>query len=178
MPLDTAQQVRLRIQDQPLRADETFFADGSASAFQLPHRNVQSGTGFVFVSAGGVPVTGWSATGVDFDASGLVTFSAVPSAESALRAVYVHSTFSDDEIGHFTAVGGSVVGASLEAVQALMFDSLKRARWGAADGSQYDDTKAMDQLRYMHSALKEEVNEGEVAAGGFQNWSLEQENFN
>ncbi len=178
MPLDTAQQVRLRIQDQPLRADETFFADGRASAFPLPHRNVQSGTGFVFVSAGGVPVTGWSATGVTFDVSGFVTFAAVPSAESALRAVYVHSTFSDDEIGLFTAVGGSVVGASLEAVRTLMFDSLKRARWMAADGSQYDDVAAMGQLNKMYTALMIEVLDGEVAAGGFQNWSLEQENFN
>jgi len=178
MPLTTAQQVRLRIADQPLRADETFIANGTASAFALSHPNIQSGTAFVMVSAaGGTPLTGWSATGSEFDITGFVTFSGVPSANSALRAVYVHSCFSDAEIDHFTAVGGSVLGASFEAVKSLMFDSLRRARWVAADGSQFDDTMAMQQLRNMYSALKEEMTEGAVAQGGFQNWSLEQENF-
>ncbi len=178
MPLNTAQQVRLRVQDQHLRHEMTFPGDGSASAFALPHRNLQSGTAFVFVTAaGGTPLTGWSATGATFDVSGFVTFASVPSAASALRMTYVHSTFSDDEIGHFTAVGGSVNGAAFEAVEALMFDSLKRAAWAAGDGTTFDDTKAMDQLRFMHSAFKAELQQAEIGMGDVASWAVNQENY-
>lgn len=175
MTLTTAQWVRLRIQDQPLVADDVFAGDGSASLFNLRHRNLTSATAFIMVSAGGVPPTGWSATGCTFNASGYVEFSAVLTVNLPWRARYVHSVFSDDEIGHFTAVGGDIIGASIEAVQTLMFDGLKRAAWAAPDGSEYDDTKAMTLLKDLYATLKQEQDEGAFAAGGFQGWAITQE---
>ena len=106
-----------------------------------------------------------------------MTFSGVISANSGFRVTYTHSVFSDDEIGHFTAVGGDVNGAALEAIEALMFDSLKRARWMAPDLSQYDDTAAQGQLRAMWDRLHELSKEDAIVQGGFQSWSIEQENY-
>ena len=165
--LTTAQQVRLRIQDFPTVADVTQHGDGSASAFPLDHRHAASGTAYVPDASGR-----WSATAATFDPSGFVTFPDVISAGSAWRARYVHSVFSPDEIGHFTAVGGGVAGAALEACRALMFDALRRAQWAAPDGTRYDDTAALQQLRTLHSALLAEVNEGAVDAGGFASWGM------
>jgi hypothetical protein len=169
MTLTTAQQVRLRIQDIPTVSDVTRTFDGSASAFNLEHRNLTSGTAYV-------PGTdaAWSATGAVFDASGFVTFAAPGSANSAYRVRYVHSVFSDADISHFTAAGGSIPGAALEAVQALMFDGLKRAKWAAPDGTQYDDTRALDALWNIYSAQKEEVADAETFDGGYESWSEEQ----
>jgi len=89
----------------------------------------------------------------------------------------VHTIFSNDEIGHFTAVGGTVAGAALEAVKTLMFDSLKRAKWAAPDGTEYDDTAAQQQLQKLYEQLDEEVNEGAVDAGAYASWSLGQEGW-
>lgn len=171
MTLTTAQQVRLKIYDQPVIADLTYYGDGSAAMFQLPHRNLQSGSAFV---PGGA---GWSSTGATFDASGFVSFSGVISANSAWRARYVYSTFSDDEITHWLGVGGSVNGAAIEAVQTLMFDGLRRAAWASPDGSEYDDTKAMTLLNDLYKVLKEETAEAAIGAGSVESWSMEQENW-
>lgn len=168
MALNTAQWVRLRIQDQPRVADDTYYGDGYLDMFQLPHVNLTSATAFVQ----GANV--WTSTGATFNASGYVQFSDVISANTAWRARYVHSVFSDDEIGHFTAVGGDIVGASLEAVQTLMFDGLKRAKWVAPDSSEFDDTKAMGLLNDLYKTLKEEQDEGGVAGGGFGQWAITQ----
>ena len=172
MALTTAQQVRLRIQDIPAVADVTRSFDGSASAFNLEHRNLTSGTAFVPGSN-----SLWSATGAAFNTSGYVTFSAVISANSAWRARYVHSVFSEDEISHFTAAGGSIAGAAIEAVQALMFDGLKRAKWAAPDGTTYDDTAALDALWKIYSAQKEEIADSETFDGGYDSWSEGQANW-
>lgn len=171
MPLTTAEQVRLRIQDQPTIADVTIAADGLTSAFMLDHRNPVSGTAYVMASGA------WSAVSAAFDATGCVVAGVVPSANSGVRFRYVHSTFSDAEIGHFTAVGGSVAGAALEAVGALMFDSLRRAKWAAPDGTSYDDTAAMQQLRELYKQLKEEDADNEIAAGNVVSWSLGQQDW-
>ena len=167
MTLTTAQQVRLYIQDQPTVFDETREFDGSAVVFNLPYRNITSATAFVPLTGG----ASWTATGVTFNASGYVEFSAVGSAASAFRVRGVHSVFSDDEIGHFTAVGGDVVGAALEACQVLMFDSLKRARWATPDGTQYDDTAAMQQLRDIYDRLTAQQQAAEAGNGGFASWA-------
>jgi len=174
MTLTTAQQVRLRIQDIPAVADLTLTFDGSATIFNLEngamvYRNITSATAFV-------PVTGiWSATGATFNVSGWVEFSAAGSANSAYRVRFVHSVFSDDEIGHFTAVGGDVVGASLEAVQTLRFDALKRAKWAAPDGTMYDDTAAQKALEKMYEDLKTEQLAAESSDLGFESWALGQD---
>ena len=170
MPLTTAQQVRLRIQDLPALADATYYGDGSGSAYALPHRNLTSAAAFVPGTNGQ-----WSATGATFDVSGVVTFSGVISANTAYRTRYTFSVFSDEEIGHFTAVGGSVAGAALEACRDLMFDSLKRASWAAPDGSQYDDTRAIEMLKTLHDTLQQEIATVQVADGGFISWAQNQE---
>ena len=174
MALSTAQQIRLRVQDAPRIADVVRYGDGSASAFDLQHVNVISASAFVMVSAGGTPPTGWSATGATFNASGYVTFSGVPSANSALKLRYVYSTFSDDEIDHFQTAGGNINGAALEAVQTLMFDGLKRSKWAAPDGSEYSDVDAMKLLTDMYDRFKKEELEDGIAGGGFGQWAITQ----
>lgn len=171
MTLTTAQQVRLRIQDIPQIADVVQTFDGTADTYQLqngaiPYRNVTSATAFVPVGG-----TAWSATAATFNPSGFVTFGGVGSAQSAWRWRGVYSVFSDEEIDHFTAVGGTVAGAALEAVQVLMFDALKRASWRAPDGTEYDDTKAMDMLRTLYATLKEEIADAQVGDGAFVSWA-------
>lgn len=174
MPLTTVQQVRLRIQDRLRFGEEVRAGDGLAAGFKLaqgaPFSTLLSATAFVAVAAG------WSATGASFDGDlGLANFSGVISANTAWRATYLWSVFSDDEIGYFTAQGGSVAGAALEAVKALMFDSLKRARWSAPDGTSYDDTAAMSQLQKMYDQLWKEVRE--APEGGIESWSEQQAYF-
>lgn len=170
MTLDTAHQVRLRIQDIPAVADLARTFDGSATIFSLEngamaYRNITSATAFV-------PVTGvWTATGCTFNTSGWVEFSGVGSANSAYRVRFVHSVFSDDEIGHFTAVGGSVAGAALEAVHVLRFDALKRAKWAAPDGTEYDDTAAIKALEALYKDLKEEQLAADTLDLGFESWA-------
>lgn len=174
MTLTTAQQVRLRIQDQTRAADVVFYGDGTAVRFGLEQTNISSGTAYVGL---GNPPTAWSATGCTFNTTGWVEFSAIFSANTPFRATYTHSVFSEDEIGHFTAVGGNVVGAALEACRTLMFDSLKRARWMSPDGSQYDDTQAMNYIQKLEWALKNELEESAIAGGSIHSWALEQENY-
>ena len=166
MTLTLSQQVRLRIQDLPAIADSTHEFDGSASIFSLPQRNLTSGTAFVTTTAGA-----WTATGATFDTSGFVTFSGIGSAHSAYRVRYVYSTFSDDEIGHFTAVGGSVDGAAKQAVWALMFDGVKRAKWAAPDGTSYSDVEVLEHLRAMLAELEKALESAEVSGGGVVSWA-------
>lgn len=171
MPLTTAQRIRLKIQDQPQIADNTYYGDGSASVFQLPHRNLQSGTAYV-------PAAGsWTATGCTFDASGFVSFSGVISANSAWRARYVHSNFSDAEIDDWISAYGSVNGAAIEAVTTLMFDGLRRAAWASPDGTEYDDTKAMTLLNDLYKVLKDEEADEAAVGGSVESWSMEQGNY-
>jgi hypothetical protein len=170
MTLTTAQQVRLYIQDFPAVVDLTFNGDGQRSAFglkqgALDYRNVTSATAFVL--AAGV----WSATAATFNESGYVTFSGVISANTAFRTRFVQSNFSETEIGQFTAAGGSIAGARLEAINALRFDALKRAKWAAPDGSTYDDTAALAALKQLYDDLMAEIAVGGIAEGGFASWA-------
>lgn len=170
MTLTTAQQVRGRIQDYPRIFDVTLYGDGSGSAFATQdYRNLTSASAFV------PGANGWTATGAAFNVTGFVTFSGVISANSAFRVRGVYSVFSDDEIGHFTAVGGSVPGAALEAVRWLRFDALKRAKWAAPDGTMYDDTMALAQIGALESALVAEVMDSISSDGGFESWPEGQE---
>ena len=171
MTLTVPQQVRLRIQDRPRYGQEVQAGDGLSTLFKLaqgsPFSTLSAISAYVPAAAG------WSATGATFDTSlGIATFSAAISAGSSVRVDYQWSVFSDDEIGQFTAAGGSVAGAALEAVKTLLFDSLKRARWGAPDGTNYDDTQAQAQLAKMYSALWYELRE--TPEGGIESWGQQQ----
>ena len=177
MPLTFAQQVRTRIADRWRYAEETRFGDGTASGWKL----AQGAPFSTLVTASAyINAAGWSSTGATFDTDlGLVKFSAVISANSAWRVDYRWAVFSDDEVGYFTAVGGTVAGAALEAVRALEFDSLKRSKWAAPDGTQYDDTAAMAQLLAMKAQLLEETKLESIGAesGGIESWSENQANW-
>ena len=172
-PLTTAQQVRLRIQDRVRYDEEVLRGDGTASGFKLkqgsPFSTLQSGASAYVVN------TGWSATGTTIDLSlGTVKFSGIPSALTAFRVEYQWSVFADDEITHFLEVGAGVPGAAFEAVKALMFDSLKRSRWAAPDGTQYDDTAAQAQLQKMYDLLYDEVIDLNPTEGGIVSWAENQ----
>ena len=172
MPLATADAVRLRIQDQARPAYEVRYGDGITTRFELPHRNITSATGYV--QPGG---TAWSGTAsVTFDVSGFVEFTTIIPNNSAVNFRYVYSVFSDAEISHFTAVGGNVAGAALEAVRALRFDGLRRAKWAASDGTQYDDTAALQALDRLESALRLEAQEAS-SAGDLTSWGERQEEY-
>lgn len=175
MALATADQVRLRIADAWRYAQEVRAGDGTASAFKLaqgaPHSNISAASALVATTAG------WSASGATFNtAFGLVTFSGVISANSAWLAEYRWAVFSDEEVGNFITAGGStVLGASLEACLALMFDGLKRARWSSPDGASYDDTAALKHLNDLYDRLKAESDIDEFSAsGGIESWGEQQ----
>jgi hypothetical protein len=169
--LTTAQQVRLLISDVPTLADSVYYGDGLRAVFPLPNRNLTTGSAYVPVAAG------WSATGATFNPSGSVTFTGTISAASAFRTTYVYSTFSDDEIDTWLTAGGSVNGAAIQAVQTLMFDSLKRASWAAPDGTRYDDKLAQNELKNLYDTLKCEEAEQAVAQGGIAPWGLNQGDY-
>lgn len=174
MTLSTLQQVRLRIQDPYRYGEETRVGDGTAATFKLgqgaPHSWITAPSAYVVAS------NAWSATGATFDTGfGIVAFSATISANTAWRATYQWAVFSDDEVNQFLSDGGDVLGASIEAIRALMFDSLKRASWSAPDGTSYDDTAAQSQLAKMYELLKDE--QREAPAGGIESWSEQQAYF-
>lgn len=178
MPLTTAQQVRLRIRDPYRYEAVTLYGDGTASGYKLPQGqpySVLSGS-----ATASVPVAaGWSATAATVDHTyGRVLFSAAISANTAFQVDYFWSVFSEDEIAHFTAIGGSVAGAAYQAILTLMFDYFKRARWAAPDGSTYDDTKALDNLAKMKDAILDEVHGiDEGPSGDYTSWAENQQDF-
>ena len=172
MALTTAQRVRQRIADQPVVFDDTYTFDGSASSFNLPYANITSGSAFIAGSNGQ-----WSATAATFNESGFVTFTTAYAKASSFRTRGVQSVFSDAEIGDFTAAGGSVNGALIAALESLMFDAVKRSRWMAPDGSQYDDTKAMDHVRAMYDQLKSAQADDAIAGGGLSSWAMKQGDY-
>lgn len=165
MSLTTAQQVRLKISDIPTLADEVLYGDGQTSSFTLPHRNITTGSAFLIGTNGQ-----WSATAATFNTSGVVAFAAVPSAASGIRVTYTYSTFADTDIDQFIESGGDVLGAAVEAVQSLMFDGLRRAAWRASDGSQYDDTRAIQLLKDLYMTLSEEQAEDAISGGDVVSW--------
>ena len=180
MTLTTGEQVRLRIQDPWRYGEELRYGDGTASAFKLqqgaPYSTIISATASVLLPA----PTGWSATaGVAIStALGRVVFSGIISANTAWQANYLWAVFSDEEIAQFTADGGSVPGAALYAVRSLRFNAMKRSRWAAPDGTQYDDTMAMRALKELQDDIEAEVVRYEEGpAGGYASWAEQQENY-
>lgn len=169
MSLTILQQLRLKIQDMPIVENLTLYGDGITQVFGMAHTNLT--TASAYVPVGG---TAWSATACSVDASGIYSFSGVISANSAFNVRYVHTTFSDDEVQQFYDAGGSVLGGALEAVEALLFDAVKRARWMASDGTSYDDTSAQSHLQKMHEILSTQVEAESSGAGGFGSWALNQ----
>lgn len=174
MPLSNLDIIRSRIQDYAKAEDIFDYGDGLKTRFNLPHKNIMSATALVVVGG-----TAYSATAATFNVSGYVTFSSIIPLNTAVNFQYVQSTFSDDEIGYFTASGGgSVAGAALLAIRALRFDGLKRARWMASNGTQFDSTNAITELGRIESALKAELEEDAALAGGSViGWSEGQQDF-
>lgn len=168
MTLTSAQILRSRVQDAPRLEEKIMLGDGRASMFWVERENITSGTAFI------VTPQGWSATGATFNSSGYITFSAPISAASAVRALYVYSIFSDDEIDYWLTAG-SIPVAAREVARTLMFDSMKRARWVASDGSEYDDSKALSLIRELIDDLDKEIEASYLTDGGIVEWAMNQE---
>lgn len=165
MPLTDHQLVRQRITDPPRYYDSAHYGDGIATRYTLPVSNLVSAS--AFVQPGG---TAWSASAATFNPTGFVDFANPISAQSAFRIVGVYTVFSDEVIDERVSAYG-VRGAALECCYDLLFDAAKRARWGAPDGSQYDDTGSITALNMAISALKHEEEEAAIQGGGFWSWA-------
>ena len=172
MTLSSASLVRQRIQDFPQPIDDTYYGDGTATRHRLPHVNLQSGS--AWVSPAG---NAWVATGGTFNVTGYVDFANVVSAQSAFRVAYVHSVWSDDTIGEYITAGGGVLGASLQCAYDLLYDNVKRSRWMAANGSQYDNMQAGQFVKDIISAIKEEMQEESVFGGSMASWAETQGDY-
>jgi len=72
------------------------------------------------------------------------------------------------------AGGNSINGARLEAVKTLMFDAIKRARWGAPDGTTFDDTQAQGHLRDMYNKFSNELTQDAIGGGATYSWGANQ----
>ncbi len=171
--LATADQVRTRISDRWRWAEEVRLSDGTASAHKLaqgaPFSNLSAVSAYLATN------NGWSATAAVVDTGlGLVTLAGVVSAQTALRFDYRWAVFSDEEVGTFTAIGGSVAGAALQAVRALLFDAARRSKWAAPDGTEYDDTAAQKHLLTLEERLVDEVDREQGSQGGIESWSEQQ----
>ncbi len=172
MSLTTAQRVRLRIMDIPAWVDAVYSGNGLAVDFALPDRNIVSGSAYIPIGG-----TAWSGTGATFNASGVVSFSGVVSAYSAFRVRYVASMFSDTELDDMLERGGTVAGAALEAVSSLMFDGLRRSHWKSPDGTEVNDTAALDYFKTLYQALQAEVSSEVSATGSVIGWAETQEEY-
>ena len=183
MPIDYSNpinQVRQRISDRVRFDSESFLGDGSALSFKLkqgaPFSTITAASAQAFITT---PAVGYSATGATFDPDqGRVTFVNSISANSAVQIQYSWSVFSDDELNfiYYSGVdGGSVAGAALQCVKTLMFDGLRRSRWMAPDGTQYDDTAALRMLDSLYEKIHEELRED--PAGGIESWGEQQANY-
>lgn len=179
MALTTAQIVRSRLND-PVRFEaETLYGDGTASAFKLkqgsPYSTISGGS----FTANIAVAAGWSATGTAaFDpTAGYVTFGTAISALSALYCVYSWSVFSEDELSYFTAQGG-IPQAALMGVNHLLVNYAKRGSWAAPDGTNYNDTQAINALLAIRSGLVSEIRGAELGPDGTTvDWAAEQENY-
>lgn len=166
MPLPSSQMVRQRVNDMPQPASDTYYGDGTASRFRLPHANLTTAT--ASVAPGG---TAWSATGATFNVSGRVDFSGVISANSAFLVEYVWSIWSDSVIDEYISANGSVLGAALQCAYDLQFDNVKRSRWMAANGAQYDNIQAGAYVKDIISGIKAEMMEDAVNYGALASWA-------
>lgn len=167
MTLSSASLVRQRIQDFPQPIDDTYYGDGTATRYKFAYTNLVSAT--AYVAPGG---TAWSATaGATFNVSGYLDFTDRVSANSAFRVVGVQSVWSDEAIGDYLTAEGSVLGAALQCAYDLQFDNVKRSRWMAANGAQYDNMQAGAYVKDIISAIKEEMREDAVSDGAMTSWA-------
>ncbi len=182
MALNTADQLRFFMNDRPRYMDETRYGDGTANQFQVSGVPLVSGAtalgGFqpsAFVPLGG---TAWSATGASFNYQhGVVSFSGVVSANSAWRVQYTYAVFSDQELDLVTGLYGDLNAMRLALVDNLMADAYKRARWGSFGGASYDDSKTLDNLMKMRSAIRAAMTEEQGPLGGIESWDANQQDY-
>jgi hypothetical protein len=166
---NTAQLVRQRVQDFPQPIDDTYYGDGTANRYKFAYTNFVSASAFVAPGA-----TAWSATGATFNVSGYVDFANAISANTAFRIVGVQSVWSDEMIGEYITAGGGVLGAALQCAYDLLYDNVKRSRWMAANGAQYDNMQAGAYVKDIISAIKAEMFEEATQYGAMTSWAENQ----
>jgi hypothetical protein len=166
--MDITAQVRLRIQDRWRYAVDDITGSWADTAYKLaqgaPFSTITGATAYRRNAMG------YSVTGATFDlVNGVVSFAEPVGVGGVCRASYQWAVFGDDAIGQFISDGGSMAGASQEAIRVLMFDAAKRARWAAPDGSQYDDTAALRHLQTMYDVFQNE--QSEIGEGDITSWA-------
>lgn len=168
--LTTGDQLRSRIQD-PIRFEiRDLVSDGRSLLFPVPHTNLLSGSAFVLSGSS------WVNTGATFMPEGVVALTSGAPFGSSLQVRYYHSVFSDEELGTWIT-GYGFLGATREAIWALMFDGLKRSRWSSPDGTSYDDTQALRILEQLDRRVDRELQDQAAGAGGFGSWSENQQDW-
>jgi len=173
MPLTELDKLRLAVQDTVQSENAIFTGNGLDTRFELAHLNATSGTAYQEIQNNWIPFmdSPLEPNPIVFSTSGYVDLgSRRVSAGSAFRVTYVHSVFTDDELAHFMDAGGSLRGAQIEAIEALMFDSLKRAQWSAPGGTSYNDTAAQAQLVRMHERLLKQTADEAISGGRSIGW--------
>ena len=166
--MDVADRLRLLLRDKPALVDRTITGDGLTNAFLLPERNITTGSAYITGSAG------WSGTGATYNPSGEVQFSAVIGANVLVRLRFVASVWSDTEIADFASEG--LYAGARRAAYELLFDSTKRARWAAPDGTSFDDTAAIRAVEKLIDVLNQQQGEEVISGGGYAQWSENQPN--
>lgn len=178
--LTTAESLRRRISDRPRYESETYYGDGTASAFSLSGVPIVTGCtslGSMIPSAFVAAGDHWTATGATFDYNlGRVTFSGVISANSAFQVNYTYATFSDQEIDQVTGMYGTFMEMQLDLIDTLMADSYRRARWASQRGAYFDDSLTMANLMMMRSAVFARLTVEQGPLGKMIGWSDNQEN--
>lgn len=164
MALTDLERIRLVIQDKPQTQNAVYTANGVDTRYELAYPNPQEGSAFVETNQR------WAMTAASFQADGYVVFPDRVSANSAFRVEYAHTVFTDDELRYYMEAGGDTRGAQILAIETLMFDSLKRAQWGAPDGTSYNDTAAQAQLIKMHERLLKQQSDAAIGFGGVKGW--------
>lgn len=179
--LNSAEMLRRRISDRPRYTTETYYGDGTASAFMISGSPLVTGCtslGSIAPSAFVAAGDHWTATGATFDyEQGRVTFSGVISANSAFQVNYTYATFSDQEIDQVTGSYSMMQDMQLDLIDTLMADSYKRARWASQRGAYYDDSLTMANLMMMRSAIFASKTVEQGPLGGMVPWSETQENY-
>ena len=162
-PHTDVQRVRLKIRD-PLTSISRVYQANGTERIQLNHDAISYLR--VFKNVDGA----WAEQ--DYALNGnVVVFASAQSGEFLMN--YLSSAFTDDDLSYFLEVGGSVAGAQVEAVEALLFDAVKRNQWSAGDNS-VDDTSAQKTLLMMYDVFRKQLENDVISGGGIVSWGMRQ----
>lgn len=180
--MTSAEILRFQMSDRPHFANEVYFGDGTASAFQM--------SGFPMITGcanlGGQNPTvtirsdtedSWSgtalaATGLLF---GMITFASPIPYGVPFQVGYTYAAFSDQDIDYFTAnAPGDLNGQKLKMIDTLLTDYVTRARWNA-QGVSVDDHVVFENLLKLRETLWKQMTVEQGPLGGVESWAVQQQ---